>query len=57
VRALAGTGAHAGITFDRDQSGKVRGILCEPCNGFLGAFHDDPILLEAAARYLEEHGS
>lgn len=34
------------------QTGKVRGILCSPCNTGLGLFRDNPILLEAAKRYL-----
>jgi hypothetical protein len=32
---------------------KVRGILCDGCNGGLGAFNDEPELLERAAQYLE----
>lgn len=35
-------------------TGKVRAILCESCNGFLGAFDDDPRLLRAAIAYLEK---
>lgn len=32
---------------------RLRGILCEPCNGFLGAFNDDPHLIHSAIEYLE----
>jgi hypothetical protein len=35
-------------------SGKVRGLLCTPCNLSLGYMRDDPDLLRAAALYLEE---
>jgi hypothetical protein len=34
-------------------SGKVRGILCMPCNSGLGAFRDDPNRLLAAIEYLK----
>ena len=34
-------------------TGKVRGILCEPCNIGLGRFDDDPKLLRSALEYLE----
>jgi len=36
-------------------SGKVRDILCNNCNVGLGCFFDNPILLRAAADYLERH--
>jgi anaerobic ribonucleoside-triphosphate reductase len=36
-------------------TGKVRQILCQLCNLMLGSAHDDPIVLQAAIRYLEAH--
>ena len=36
------------------RTGKVRGILCPSCNGGLGAFRDDPAIIERAILYLEE---
>ena len=35
-------------------SGKVRGILCQPCNTMLGHAKDDPFRLLGGAKYLEE---
>lgn len=41
------------LAVDHDHaSGKVRGILCGPCNQLLGHVRDDPETLLRAARYL-----
>lgn len=34
-------------------TGRVRGILCGPCNKAIGLLRDDPALLREAVRYLE----
>jgi len=36
-------------------SGKVRGLLCSPCNLGIGKMQDDPARLRAAAAYIEQH--
>ena len=35
------------------ETGKVRGLLCMPCNTALGFFRDDPALLDSASIYIE----
>lgn len=35
------------------ETGRIRGLLCFRCNNALGDMEDDPVLLRAAARYLE----
>jgi hypothetical protein len=37
------------------KTGNVRALLCNKCNTGLGDYDDDPILLRAAADYIEEH--
>ncbi|TMK53577.1 MAG: hypothetical protein E6G59_05335 [Actinobacteria bacterium] len=34
------------------ETGSVRGVVCLNCNGGMGHFRDDPVLLAAAAAYL-----
>lgn len=42
------------LSIDHDHiTGKVRGLLCTPCNTSLGVFGDDPVLLIKAIEYLQ----
>jgi hypothetical protein len=66
-KAQGGKCAACGLSMTRMQkgphvdhchkSGKVRGLLCSPCNVTLGHVRDDPRVLRALAAYLEKrHG-
>lgn len=46
------------ICVDHDhQTGKVRGLICHPCNVSIGLMKDDPFRLEKAAQYLRNHAA
>lgn len=46
------------LNVDHDhETGKVRDLLCTPCNLALGYVNDDPSLLRRLASYVESHSS
>lgn len=46
------------LHIDHDHaSGKVRALLCSSCNTGLGSFRDNPLLLCAAAEYVQYHSA
>ncbi len=43
------------LCVDHDHTnGKVRGLLCSPCNQAIGLMYDNPKLLKNAIKYLED---
>ena len=52
---LCGVGIDRNCHIDHcHDTGKVRGLLCGPCNKCLGLFKDNVLILLKAVRYLEE---
>lgn len=46
------------LCVDHDHAtGKVRGLLCSPCNTILGRWKDSPAICENAKQYLLKHGN
>ncbi|WP_331253815.1 endonuclease VII domain-containing protein [Modestobacter sp. VKM Ac-2978] len=37
------------------ETGRIRALLCQRCNQGLGLLRDDPVVLRAAADYVEQH--
>jgi hypothetical protein len=50
---ICGGGSTKSLAVDHNhETGKVRGLLCHPCNELLGRIKDDPLVLEEAIYYL-----
>lgn len=50
-----GTTHRTHLAIDHNHStGKIRGMLCDPCNQGLGKFKDDIQIMKKAIQYLEE---
>lgn len=52
--AVCGLGHEAGLHIDHDHAtGLIRGLLCGKCNKAIGLLKEDPVLFDAASRYLQ----
>lgn len=58
ICAICGSpGGKRGIGVDHDhESGKIRALLCGPCNIGIGMLKDSSVLIQKAADYLKRHG-
>ncbi|WP_255725599.1 endonuclease VII domain-containing protein [Blastococcus sp. KM273129] len=54
VCAICRTASPTHVEHDH-ATGAVRALLCFTCNGGLGQFRDDPVLLHMAAFHVEHH--
>ena len=56
--AICGITPKGNLHVDHDHStGKIRGLLCNPCNSGIGLLGDDIVIMQAAIRYLDKSTS